>query len=103
MHIFITNSNSEIPQTNYITAKYHTTCISITKETGNVANVSNIGLSNMTDGVHTSSKDDSLFTYPRNLKNFVFSYLTKSEYSISVYDTGVCDIKNLIISEHTTH
>lgn len=55
------DSNSEIPQTNYITAKYPTTNTSITNKTGNVANVNNTGMSNMTDGVHTSSKDSKPF------------------------------------------
>jgi hypothetical protein len=59
--IYITNSNSEIPQENYITAKYHTTNTSIKKETGNVANANNIGMSNMTDGEHTLSKENNSF------------------------------------------
>jgi len=71
VHIFITNSNSEIPQEKYITAKYHTTNTSIKKETGNVANVSNIGMSNMTDGEHTSSKDSKGLCIPsKSEKNF---------------------------------
>jgi hypothetical protein len=43
----------------------------------------------MTDGVHTTSKDSkSEFVYPGNLKKFVFSLCTKSEYFAYVYDTG---------------
>jgi hypothetical protein len=72
--IYITNSNSEIPQENYITAKYHTTNTSIKKETGNAANVNNIGMSNMTDGEHTSSKESNLyFVYRQNLKQTRFA------------------------------
>ena len=55
---------------------------------GNVANARHIGMLNMTDGVHTTSKDSKTkFAYPPNLKNILKPYLTKSEYFASVYDT----------------
>jgi hypothetical protein len=59
----------------------------IQNKTGNATNVKHTGMSNMTVMVHTLSKDRMHTAYRQNLKNILFSYLPKSEYFASVYDT----------------
>jgi hypothetical protein len=57
LHIFTIKQTSLIPPKQHTTAKYHTKCTSTTKKTGNVANVTNTGMSNTTVTVHTLSKE----------------------------------------------
>jgi hypothetical protein len=67
--IFIENIDLQIPQQKNINALCHTKMNYQSKKIGNVANVSNIGTSNMTDGVHTTSKDNRYTSaYRQNLK-----------------------------------
>lgn len=47
--------------------------------------------------VHIMSRGNKFCRYRQNLKNFYFSYLTKSEYFANVYDTGLHTTKIKII------
>jgi hypothetical protein len=76
--IFIENIDLQIPQRKNTDALCHTKMNYQSKKIGNVANVNNIGTSNMTDGVHTTSKESNLyFLYPANLKKFLKTIFAK--------------------------